>query len=171
MTASSDQPSSSSAPVWSDQRHRAVRDLCENATAGPWHLVDTGWCRYGGYDQIEAPNGEPIAMPQDEQGGASWGEDHDAAFIAAARTDLPAALNEIERLKQALTVTDELISRAEQAITEKCRIGRDGTWCFMHKSARVQSGHYICRGQLAAALTAALTPPSADHSSADPVTV
>ena len=79
----------------------SLRELAEKATKGPWrqHLVDD--------TTVIDATGEPIAETFPE-GGVD--EDIDfatdteqreanAAFIAAARAALPAALDEIERLR------------------------------------------------------------------------
>jgi len=68
------------------------RRICEAASLGPWKV-------YGGKfgeTNIHADNGI-VARDID------WDKDSDARFIAEARTGWPAALDEIERLRNALS--------------------------------------------------------------------
>ncbi len=86
-----------------------LRALCEKATPGPWTRgAGDHWSR-----QIRAANGTDIAWI----GGIPLPEP-DAAFIAEARTALPAALDEIERLRDmceaARTLEAECNSLAEK---------------------------------------------------------
>lgn len=96
-----------------DQEMRAARALCEAATPGPWEAtelvvhpsfnapnqprVKVGNCdvarmAVGGQDDVIAATFCTIGKYEHEK--------RNAAFIAAARTLLPAALDEIERLKR-----------------------------------------------------------------------
>ncbi len=97
-----------------------LKRLCEGATAGPW-----SWQ----YDKIFAPserggsfnvadvrgwgfftgNGHGgLALPEKE---AVARQDANAAFIAAARTALPALLAEVERLEAELAMIDATLAR------------------------------------------------------------
>lgn len=93
---------------------KAARARCEAATDGPWEWRKT---RYRAW--LEGADEEQIL-----DDGSAWGEysdqidpdGSDADFIAAARTDLPAALDElddkdaeIERLLDLVTVACEFI--------------------------------------------------------------
>lgn len=89
---------------WSKQRHAAAREMCDKATPGPWTIGD-GWRGTAHGVRTESVHSED---PQDDlskvcavERGFEPGMD-DAAFIAHARTDLPDALAEIERLRGAL---------------------------------------------------------------------
>lgn len=80
--------------TWNQERHDAARARCEAATEGPWsaesHCTDAeaDLTRADGWDLAVDPNGgNPFHR---------W----DADFIAAARQDLPDALDEIERLRR-----------------------------------------------------------------------
>ena len=73
----------------SAERIAELLALCEKATPGPWTRA---------HAQVEEPRGAVASM--------EWGDGlmekeavSNAALIAAARTALPAALNEIERLR------------------------------------------------------------------------
>ena len=76
-----------------DDQIKAARALCEAATSGPWSAED------GTADRAPTINGParpgvagfPVPM--------RVASNQDAAFIAAARTLLPAALDEIEKAR------------------------------------------------------------------------
>ncbi len=94
----------------------AIRERCDKATPGPWYATEAvewqphkgPWydvgagittdpenTSYAGCDVVEGGH-------QDEQGGAVGVlKNADAAFIAAARTDVPDLLAEVERLREA----------------------------------------------------------------------
>ena len=79
----------------------ALRALAEKATPGPWrqHLVDdtTVIDEAGNTVAQTFPDGgldDDVDFATDTEQ-----REHDAAFIATARTALPAALDEIERLR------------------------------------------------------------------------
>jgi hypothetical protein len=74
-----------------------LRALCEAATAGPWRVSMTGYSVKSNDD--DAPT---IAIPHGVSVLTSKQIDRwlaNAEFIAAARTALPDALDEIERLR------------------------------------------------------------------------
>jgi hypothetical protein len=76
----------------------AIRERTEKATPGPWWVEGTSSL-------------EVVTLAEDLTPGASFGPTHpsvthdptvdDAAFIAAARTDIPRLLDEVERLRTA----------------------------------------------------------------------
>lgn len=77
-----------------------LKKLCEAATPGPWKpdvWIETdgnGWRATGPHHEDEASDeGSEPGCP-DEQAAQ-----HDAAFIAAARTALPELIAEVERLR------------------------------------------------------------------------
>jgi hypothetical protein len=74
------------------QERAAARERCDAATAGPW---------FGSHDQrvLTGEGVEVIAAPYD--GGLDATEE-DFSFTVHARTDLPAALDEIDRLEAIL---------------------------------------------------------------------
>lgn len=91
-----------------------IKARCEAATAGPWHHVGLPWDHEGG--NIYTGNGDPhsgrIIASVDPMGlEEEFAEHHgprnhlgDADFIAAARTDVPALVAEVERLRAAEAV-------------------------------------------------------------------
>lgn len=68
---------------------KALRAICDAASPGPWEASDT--------NAIETEDGCLIGYCG---GAADDGLKADAAFIAAARTALPAALDELEQLQR-----------------------------------------------------------------------
>ncbi len=73
------------------ERIAELRALAEQATPGPW--------RFSGTSDL-TPKGW-ISTPQDDICDLTGaGAPHDAAFIAAARTALPEALDAIERVRK-----------------------------------------------------------------------
>jgi hypothetical protein len=80
-----------SAPL-SEQQLAEIADRVANAASGPWRtevLADSG----GVYVGVVAASGMCVLPPQDVDAD-------DAAFIAAAREDVPALLAEVERLRE-----------------------------------------------------------------------
>jgi hypothetical protein len=86
---------------WTPERLREARERCERATPGPWRTVD----RWDG-SEVRSDPGTRVIVAVDLCA-------EDAAFIAHARADLPAALAEIERLR-------DLLREADKAPAEKC---------------------------------------------------
>lgn len=88
--------------AWSIERHAEARKRCDAATAGPWTSI--------GEHREDNPNGDDCVV--DEAGnmvvhytGAhnSFGPkecEANAHMIAESRSDLPDALDEIERLRE-----------------------------------------------------------------------
>jgi hypothetical protein len=82
---------------WTDERHAAARARCEAATPGPWIAMPDG----GAYEGMVVAwaggddNGIDAICADPELDDRLY----DRAFIAASRADLPAALDEIERLR------------------------------------------------------------------------
>lgn len=103
---------------WTQGRHEAARAACDAATDGPWEAQATT-VQKAPFDRDSVLN--DIAVMR---GHPQWLAN--AEFIALARTELPAALAEIERLdgrltracmeigelRQQLTVTDEMVEQA-----------------------------------------------------------
>lgn len=92
-----------------------VKTYCEKATAGPWHL-----------HFYNVPNNPVFALEaggdgDDGEFGQLWGGGPDewpaganAEFIANSRTDLPAAVEEIERLRAEVAALTHRLSVIEQ---------------------------------------------------------
>lgn len=87
---------------------KIIRERCEAATPGPWVWSDGG-------EMLAAGAGDEDDMRWDGQGsyapptkvietdsGVYPPRDNDRAFIAAARSDVPALLDEIDRLRTLL---------------------------------------------------------------------
>ena len=90
----------------SDERLREIRERCEAATPRPWQAFYKR--KYNEY-HVSVPAGDgtgmSIAMFPD---GCPTGEP-DAEFIAHSRTDVPALLAEVERLKGELSAARQSI--------------------------------------------------------------
>lgn len=81
-----------------DDELARLRELCDAATPGPWEdgtamcCPDMGW--------VDGPNGKGVVCPTYEASKRTHTLDaNDAAFIAAARTALPALLDLIAQLR------------------------------------------------------------------------
>lgn len=74
---------------------RAIRERCEAASAGPWHGAVPACGHEHDPDEdacaIEDASGAVVA--------SCVGRDHDFRFVMHARTDVPAMLDEVERLR------------------------------------------------------------------------
>lgn len=78
-----------------------IKERCEKATPGPWFVQDDkppndAW--YPGITIGSEGHGTRVA----DVCALSGFREADAALIAAARTDLPALVEEVERLREAL---------------------------------------------------------------------
>lgn len=69
----------------------AIRALAEAATPGPWRVGDGG--DYFEWEVVIAPHLPTLELSESADGA------EDAAFIAAARTAVPALLAEVDRLR------------------------------------------------------------------------
>jgi len=70
-----------------EERLAEIRARCWAATPGPWHV-----CERGFYDECDVTGPEPGAIR------GQYAKFADAAFVAAAREDIPFLLVEIDRL-------------------------------------------------------------------------
>lgn len=78
-----------------------IKKLCEAATAGPWIIEDP--VKFPEY--IDSDGGKFSLIASDDYGPILTKED--AAFIAAARQDIPALISEVEQLREELSVRGE----------------------------------------------------------------
>jgi hypothetical protein len=106
-------------PKLTQEQLEAIRQRAENATPGPWEV---GWgdvitkhpdCQnvsqwYGGHSNA-------ICSLNDGEYIMNSNEDNDAAFIANARTDIPALLDHIAELEAE-------VKRLESELTECNRV-------------------------------------------------
>ena len=101
--------------TWTPERHAEVKARCEAATDGPWKLVMD-------YEQLgEGPFAESYsfissidALPIDP---TDW-DDVDFVFISYARTDLPDALAEIERLQERVARLEDDLAAADSVLND-----------------------------------------------------
>lgn len=95
----------------------AIRERADAATEGPWRPGTTGV--RGGDHWFVAAHGEAIAHIASNDGCNEAQREPDATFICHARTDVPALLAEVQRLRDELgvatTVRDAHLARAERA--------------------------------------------------------
>jgi hypothetical protein len=86
---------------WTEEREHAALDRCRIATLGPWTVHSTKKAEH-----IQA-GGKQVAS-------CGWWDSSpflDAEFIAHARSDLPAAIGEIVRLRAELYLVVEYVDR------------------------------------------------------------
>jgi hypothetical protein len=94
-----------------------IRERCEAATSGPWHpITPTDDAPSAGVSNATTPNRHgPTFLWWPEECATRAQDRADAAFIAAARTDIPALLVTVDALRatlqELLTYTTELESR------------------------------------------------------------
>ena len=79
-----------------------LRALCAAATAGPWEVDGDGRDVCGFRERLGGASGRPPYEITENNGFMRNDMAADAAFIAGARTALPEALDEIERLRATL---------------------------------------------------------------------
>lgn len=102
-----------------NEQLKAIRDRCNRATPGPWyaHATDDDMCMCAEYvgtvpcefahDQKAGFNVDPdtviaITLLQSPPYCTADIHEHNTRFIANARTDIPALLYEIDRLREEL---------------------------------------------------------------------
>lgn len=83
----------------------AIRERCDAATPGPWKL---GRYTVSGRVQIDQSETAPKVNPLKWQRATICREsrENDATFIAHARADIPALLDEVTRLRAALEAVE-----------------------------------------------------------------
>lgn len=97
---------------------RAVR-----ATAGPW--ITHGYGSGDSYVRVTQPDGWPDD-PVCDVGRNTNNREQDAAFIAYARTDVPALVAEVRRLQKALRdASSALLDPCARDIEERWNAGLD----------------------------------------------
>jgi len=93
------------------------------ATPGPWREVPDPYNASKGWRGIFGADRKAVVRPDSfdfTRGGEHWTEsgvwmsDDDAAFIAAARTDVPTLAAEVKRLQAALADRDDLLAHGTQ---------------------------------------------------------
>jgi len=104
-----------------DEELDAIRERAARATAGPW-LVGDGeldgfpgsWDVWGSdYCGIAslAKTAEAAKFPRDLEANAE--------FIAHARTDVPALLSEVDRLREKLSAIDGVLSKCDRGSRDR----------------------------------------------------
>ena len=96
----------------SDERLAEIAACSAAADRGPWEV--TAGEKKAVF--IESPNGDVLAHDVRGSGHLSeeyvWMSDANAALIANAQTYIAELLAEVARLREALTITDEMAERA-----------------------------------------------------------
>lgn len=102
----------------SDERLEQIQARAVAATPGPWDCYGDG--AHEVFDAGEYSDGDPgeVVAPVVTKL-------NDAEFIAHAREDIPALLAEVARLREALTITDEMVERGAVALF---RASTDEDW-------------------------------------------
>lgn len=101
----------------------AIKARCEKATAGPWY----------GYEERES-SAEGHAVSTGPSNlftiGISNQDANDADFIAHARTDLPALVAEVERLRKVESAARDMLNFG--AHDGPCSHEEEGGKCLLH---------------------------------------
>jgi hypothetical protein len=99
--------------TWTDDDHAKAREVCEAATCGEWVAGTSGIdgaAIYGTYGaDVDLPYPPPPLV-------AEVRRDSNRAFITHARTALPAALDEIERLRVLVEKADAMEAGTKRLI-------------------------------------------------------
>ena len=87
-----------------DAELKAIRERCEAATPGPWIIdpaegVRFAWVVRDEDDIDDLGLADGICILPDEARGGTDNASNNGIFLAHARTDIPALLAEVERLK------------------------------------------------------------------------
>jgi hypothetical protein len=101
----------------------AIRAREQAATEGPWRAITSG--PSGGDHWYVCDDGESIALIHASDGEDEDSREPDAQFIAHARTDVPALLNEVARLRK---VIEDALGFIDQTIYANSDNGASVTW-------------------------------------------
>ena len=107
-----------------DAELRAIRERAEKATAGPWVVCreSNEWGTIG-MPVCRMDDDEKVVVGHVHDWGPTAPVEADAAFIAASRSDVPALLGEVGRLRSALRDAHAFLARLEAgAVGGVCRV-------------------------------------------------
>lgn len=101
------------------QQLDAIQARLDATTEGPWEQCGRGID--GGPSSLTEVVTLDVECMGHCYGGTGLGvqNEADAGFIAHARTDVPALLAEVERLRARLTVDDAMVERAARVLNEE----------------------------------------------------
>lgn len=118
--------------VWTPERHAAARKACEAATKGPWwmelHRIDDQVDGHETFGIVFVKRGADDDVVLFEACGradspyATGRGQANMLLVVTARTDLPAALDEIERLNAALA---DAYRRGQESMRENAALIAD----------------------------------------------
>ena len=133
----------------SDERLEQIQARAVAATPGPWDCYGDG--AYEVFDAGEYRDGDPgeVVAPVVTKL-------NDAEFIAHARGDIPALLAEVARLREALTITDEMVERVAKARYLASYEGDPFSLEWDELCERFPEDVYLFRREVRATLEAAL---------------
>ena len=103
-----------------EERLHAIRSRVNAATSGPWGCYGDG--AHEVFDAGEYDDGDPGELV-----APVVTKLNDAVFIAHARTDMPALLAEVDRLRARPAVTEDMVERAARAMSSIISCG-SGPW-------------------------------------------
>ena len=92
------------------ERLDAIQERVNDTTRGPWDCYGNG--AHEVFDAGEYDDGDPGELVAPVVTKLS-----DAEFIAHARTDVPALLAEVDRLRALTTVDDDMVERAARSMS------------------------------------------------------
>jgi hypothetical protein len=124
---------------------KALRALCEAATPGPWAEAVWYGTNEGGWAAIGPHHAGADDECDDDASDNHARAEHDAAFIAAARTALPALLDELARTRAQIDEARERLAQATEFNSGDGRIimvsaDGDGTWWVANPVERTPIG-------------------------------
>ena len=117
----------------------AIRERVDDTTRGPWDCYGNG--AHEVFDAGEYDDGDPGELVAPVVTKLS-----DAEFIAHARTDVPALLAEVDRLRALTTVDDDMVERVTRAIAAH--------WHDMHTNESLGRQRALARVAVDAVLSA-----------------
>jgi uncharacterized protein (UPF0335 family) len=110
-----------------EERKQAIRERCEAATPGQWKWKQ---CPVG-HDLVSRSEDDQVRGLVVLTCDLDWVLDSDAEFIAHAREDVPALLDEVERLEQEN-------QRLRQALEEISLSVLGGSYTDLYEATRFQ---------------------------------
>lgn len=82
-----------------DSELAAIEARAKRATEGPWTIKSVWTDKHSGADEVSGANGQSVCLCDEHDGGYNPNTQRNVDFIAHARTDIPALIAEIRRLR------------------------------------------------------------------------
>lgn len=131
----------------SDERLAEIAACSAAADRGPWDVIAGEVAVY-----IDSPSGEVLFHYERGYEEYVWISDANAALIANAQTYITELLAEVARLREAPTITDEMVERAGKALNARgwtyMGVHEPPCWCEDCKRVCTEDARRILKAAL-----------------------